>query len=594
MKIKSYKTLLALFLLSICAVLNAQERVTDIDGNVYNTVTIGSQKWMQENLKTTHYSNGDSIGTTWPATYYYMSESKPKYQWSYSGNDSLSDIYGRLYTWYAATDNRNVCPIGWHLPSYSEWKSLIDYLGKGMVAHGKLKETDTIHWKSPNADATNESGFTGLPGGSHWDSTFLDMGTCGHYWSASQETSEWSYRMLLNFEAYDATYFLNSASPKIGWSVRCIEDPIPDSAKYFGQNIPGDTAIVFAPEFFSNTHPLELKMAFSTDGSELYYSVYTDSFKIYFTKRVNNSWTEPAEAPFSVNHNALSPSFSADGNSLYFTYINLTSYVNKIYKVERTTGGWSEPQILPSPININNESDYAETTDSIAYISSNRNNGDWDIWCIRRLSDSSFQAVSLGSNVNSNEQDSYPCVAPDGSYLIFSSTRSGSHGNQDLYICFNKGNNKLTAPINMERSGAKINIANSFQDYPSLSPDGKFLFFRRANFDFSTTNVYWVSTHIIDTLKKIAFPTSDVNGRETENLISVFPNPSEGVFTIMLESNLVKNATAEIFTMDGKLALRQNIWNKSVTIDLAAYAKGIYIVKITAESKIFIKKIILK
>jgi Tol biopolymer transport system component len=287
---------------------------------------------------------------------------------------------------------------------------------------------------------------------------------------------------------------------------------------YFGQTPAGNTAVIFAPEFFSKTHPLELKMAFSPDGKELYYSVYTDSFKIYYTKRVNNTWTEPKEAPFSVKQNALSPSFSVDGNSLYFSYFNPTNYINKIYKVERTEGGWSEPQILPSPINITNESDYAEISDSVAYISSNRNHGDWDIWCMRLLPDSSFQAVSLGSLVNSNGQDSYPCVAPDGSYLIFSSTRSGSYGNQDLYICFNKGNNILTAPVNMERSGAKINVANSYQDYPSISPDGKFLFFRRANYDFSITNVYWVSTHVIDTLKKIAIPSVSVTKIVEQNV----------------------------------------------------------------------------
>src|SRR5512133_920538 len=94
---------------------NAQtETVTDIDGNVYQTVTIGTQKWMKENLKTTKYNNGDAIVTTNPATKDISGESTPKYQWAYAGNDSNVNTYSRLYTWHTATDTRKVCPTGWH------------------------------------------------------------------------------------------------------------------------------------------------------------------------------------------------------------------------------------------------------------------------------------------------------------------------------------------------------------------------------------------------------------------------------------------------------------------------------------------------
>lgn len=88
--------------------------VTDIDGNVYHTVTIGTQVWMVENLKVTKYRNGDLIGTTTPATLDISGEAEPKYQWVYDGKESNVSTYGRLYTWYAITDNRNVCPKGWH------------------------------------------------------------------------------------------------------------------------------------------------------------------------------------------------------------------------------------------------------------------------------------------------------------------------------------------------------------------------------------------------------------------------------------------------------------------------------------------------
>ena len=122
--------------------------VPDIDGNVYNTVTIGTQVWMAENLKTTKYRNGDLIGTTTPATLDISGESYTKYQWAYDGNESNVATYGRLYTWYAVTDTRNVCPTGWHVPTDAEWTTLTTFLGGESVAGGKLKETGTTHWAS--------------------------------------------------------------------------------------------------------------------------------------------------------------------------------------------------------------------------------------------------------------------------------------------------------------------------------------------------------------------------------------------------------------------------------------------------------------
>jgi uncharacterized protein (TIGR02145 family) len=600
MKTKRNKIVLAVFLLIICFALNAQQTVTDIDGNIYNTVNIGSQKWMKENLKTTHYNNGDSIGTTYPATYNYMSESTPKYQWAYNGKDSLATIYGRLYTWYAATDNRNVCPTGWHLPSYSEFKTLIDYLGGGMVAHGKLKETGTVHWQSPNADATNESGFTGLPGGSHWESIFLDMGICGHYWSASQQTPEWSYRLLLDSESFDETSFLNSAGPKAAWSVRCIEDPIPDSVKYFGQTPPGDSAVIFAKDIISKSNRREAEIVFTTDGKECYFEVESDSgSKIYYTKYENQAWTEQVEASFSINHSTGSPFISADEKRIYFNYFYDNDSKSDIYFAERTTGQWGEPQILPSPINSPSLNvGYTETNDSIIYLSSTRPGGydnvHGDIWCIHRLSDQSLQANNLGPTINTTMQDANPCVAPDDSYIIFN-TNGHSNNWNDLFISFKNENNEWTKPIDMNSGGAKINIYSEAQRAPTISPDGKFLFFNRYYLTPTSNDlqdIYWVSTAIIDTLKTIAFATSVIEIPETENLISVFPNPGNDVFTISLASTPGLNATAGIYDVNGKMVLQQTLNSSSCTIDLTNYPTGMYLVKIDTGTKIFSKKII--
>lgn len=129
--------------------------ITDADSNTYNTVTIGSQCWMAENLKTKTYLNGDPIlsnlsGSEWTNT------TSGAYQIS-------SDIYGNLYNAYAVADERHICPAGWHVPSASEWDELLIYLGGEENAGGSMKETGTSHWLDPNVGATNESGFTALP-----------------------------------------------------------------------------------------------------------------------------------------------------------------------------------------------------------------------------------------------------------------------------------------------------------------------------------------------------------------------------------------------------------------------------------------------
>ena len=197
--------------------------IADVDGNVYNTVTIGTQVWMKENLKTTKYRNGNLIGTTTPATLDINSESTPKYQWAYDGNESNVATYGRLYTWYAVTDTRNVCPTGWHVPTDAEWTVLTTFLGGDNVAGGILKEIGTTHWATPNTGATNETGFTALPSGYRYDnSTFNKIGYFGNWWRSSQYATgnAWDLGM-----GYDGSAVGRSGhGMHDGFSVRCLKD----------------------------------------------------------------------------------------------------------------------------------------------------------------------------------------------------------------------------------------------------------------------------------------------------------------------------------------------------------------------------------
>ncbi|MFH2037607.1 MAG: fibrobacter succinogenes major paralogous domain-containing protein [Candidatus Zixiibacteriota bacterium] len=194
--------------------------MTDIDGNVYQTVTIGTQVWMAENLKVTHYRDGDTIpnvinNSAWE----YLSSGG---YCDYDNNPVNVAIYGRLYNWYAVSDARNIAPEGWHIPSHSEWQTLVLYLGSD--AGGKMKETGTAHWSEPNTGATNESGFNALP-----------AGMCGYmdlYIGMPQDTWFWSSTDYPNNRARVCELWSYSASAEIsghlakgsGLSVRCVKD----------------------------------------------------------------------------------------------------------------------------------------------------------------------------------------------------------------------------------------------------------------------------------------------------------------------------------------------------------------------------------
>ena len=189
---------------------------TDIDGNVYHTVTIGTQVWMKENLKTSHYRNGDSIPTGLSDAAWGATTSGAVYA---SKNTSYD-----FYNWYAVTDPRNVCPKGWHIPTDEEWTTLTTFLGGESVAGSKMKEIGSTHWQYPNTDATNSSGFTALPGGlRQYDGTFDPTGGMeGYWWSSSEGNANdaWSRTLYATVGAVNRL----DGSKMEGLSVRCIKD----------------------------------------------------------------------------------------------------------------------------------------------------------------------------------------------------------------------------------------------------------------------------------------------------------------------------------------------------------------------------------
>lgn len=207
--------------------------ITDIEGNMYKTITIGNQKWMAENLRTSKYRNGELISTTSPATLNLTGETSPKYQWSF-------DIaYGRLYTWYAITDTRNVCPSGWHVPSDAEWTTLTDYLtnnnygyegsgndiAKSMASTSGWTTSSTVGAVGYNASTNNSSGLTTLPSGYRsYSGTFAAIGASGngYWWAATEFNSTMAIYRALSY--YGSTVTSSNADKRNGHSVRCVMD----------------------------------------------------------------------------------------------------------------------------------------------------------------------------------------------------------------------------------------------------------------------------------------------------------------------------------------------------------------------------------
>jgi uncharacterized protein (TIGR02145 family) len=216
--------------------------VTDIDGNVYNIIKIGTQKWLVENLKTTRYRNGDLIGTTFPINKNIFQENNPKYQWSYWGDESNANKYGRLYTWYSATDLRCIAPEGWRVPSDNDWAVLIKYLiangynydnskSGNKVAKSLAANSDWTDYKSPgvvgnNLYKNNSSGFTAFPGGVRHnlynEGYFCQVGEISAWWSCTEFNN--SHARYISLTNSNNNAISTNGLKSTGYSIRCVKD----------------------------------------------------------------------------------------------------------------------------------------------------------------------------------------------------------------------------------------------------------------------------------------------------------------------------------------------------------------------------------
>jgi uncharacterized protein (TIGR02145 family) len=177
---------------------------------------------MAENLKTTKYNDGTAIplvtdNPAWDAL------TSPAFCYYNNDGSIFKDTYGIIYNWHAVNTGK-LCPKDWYIPSDAEWTILTDFLGGESVAGGKLKETGVIHWSSPNSGATNETGFTALPGGSRYflDGSFSNVGKFGYWWSSSEHSTTTAW--LRYIYCSDSIVHRYDYSKRYGLSVRCIRN----------------------------------------------------------------------------------------------------------------------------------------------------------------------------------------------------------------------------------------------------------------------------------------------------------------------------------------------------------------------------------
>lgn len=196
--------------------------VEDILSNTYKTVVIGDQEWMAENLATTKYNDGTDIANITENTSW-ITQTDGAYAWYNNDFDEFGSVYGALYNWHAVNTGK-LCPAGWHVPTNEEWTELTDFLGGAEIAGDKLKELGAAAWGNPFSGATNETGFTALPGGFRLHTTggFGGLGSTGYWWSSTAANETSIHMRHMNY--VNTNVYADGANKAAGFCVRCVKD----------------------------------------------------------------------------------------------------------------------------------------------------------------------------------------------------------------------------------------------------------------------------------------------------------------------------------------------------------------------------------
>jgi hypothetical protein len=351
------------------------------------------------------------------------------------------------------------------------------------------------------------------------------------------------------------------------FSQSSFSQAVPDL--YLGLTPPGYTPEAFAPGIISLESRKEHTITFSPSGHELFYAVGEwPTRTVLYVQYLDGNWTSPVTAPFSLDRSVDEPSFSPDGNSVYYYAYQPGAATNAdICHSEKSANSWGAPVSVGSPLNTSGDEYHpCMVNDSSLYFINSSGKV-----CRSQFAGGTYQArVVLPAVINdasSCYRDAY--VAADESYIIFNSVKSGGFGGYDLYISFKKADGTWTVAQNF---GNTINTA-AWENSADITPDGKYM-----TYD-SNGDIYWVAIeNTIESLRVASgVTTSANNGYENQDIL-FFPNPSNGLINIALGKLQRKTATIDIIDTKGQRVFSQTYNDISeTTIDLTRLPKGLYL-----------------
>ncbi|MFX0133017.1 MAG: T9SS type A sorting domain-containing protein [Candidatus Hodarchaeota archaeon] len=376
---------------------------------------------------------------------------------------------------------------------------------------------------------------------------------------------------------------------------------------YVGQTPPGNTPEIFAPDIISTEAHEHSSPTFSADGNEVYWSVWSlpvgeHPQTIMCMKRIDNKWTAPEVATFSGTFTDGGPFLSIDGERLYFYSTRplqgSDEKDNDIWYVERKDTLWSDPVNIGTPIN-------SDELEAMPAISENNNlyfiayyegvQGEYGIYKSLYTGSNYEQPEPLNESINSNYYDWCPFIAADESYLIFSSSRTGGYGSFDLYICFKNPDSSWSDQINM---GNKINTSKQ-ERFPSVTPDGQYLFFTRET-PTNQDDIFWISASIIDTLRQqITSIKNEENIVPNEmKLNQNYPNPFNPSTIIKYSLQKPNHTTLKVYNLVGQELEKlvnefQTVGEYEIIWQPKEFPSGIYFYRLQAGEYTETKKLIL-
>lgn len=351
---------------------------------------------------------------------------------------------------------------------------------------------------------------------------------------------------------------------------------------YLGLTPPGNTPIVFAPGIVSLPGRNERVITFSPSGHDIFFAIGNWPYRsTMYIQYKDSAWTSPVPASFSTGRSAEEPFFSLDGSRVYYYAYQPDAITNAdIYYSEKTGDGWSNPVNLGSTLNttgdefhpniVNDGSIYFANTAGKTYRAQFSGGG-------------FLPRVLLPATVNSGTWPDH-FVAPDESYMIFTSSKSGGFGSSDLYVSFGNADKSWTTPQNL---GNTINTAG-YEGSADVTPDGKYMMYDNI------ADIYWVKIdNVIDSLKAISGVITSVEIIPGKQAMEIFPNPGNGQFILTLTSSTTKTGIAEIINSEGKVIFKRTVENHA-TIDLTGFPKGIYFLYVYIDKGVLYKKLIIQ